>query len=122
MDIVDGVAGTVLRMRGVDFADVAMAALSAAELEASIVAETGLREAREPATRDLLDTIPILPFDAATARHYGRIVAACGYNRRKAIDRMIAATAIEHGLTLITRNAGDFVGIAELLIEDWAQA
>jgi tRNA(fMet)-specific endonuclease VapC len=34
-------------------------------------------------------------------------------------DMMIAATALAHGLTLVTHNTGEFGRIAGLQLEDW---
>lgn len=120
IDVADAVDTALERISTFDPGDFAMAALTAAELEASIVADPDLSARREQATRPLLNTLTILPFDAAIARRYGAIVAACGYNRRKAIDRMIAATALANGLTVITRNPGDFADVFDLVIEDWS--
>jgi predicted nucleic acid-binding protein len=36
-------------------------------------------------------------------------------------DLLIAATALEHGMTLATGNAADFSWIAGLTLEDWRQ-
>ena len=43
----------------------------------------------------------ILPVDAATARRWGQLSAALGND---SADLLIAATALEHGLTVVTRN------------------
>ena len=40
-------------------------------------------------------------------------------NRRKIIDRMIAATAMAADLTLITSNGDDFADIEGLKLEFW---
>ena len=47
----------------------------------------------------------ILPVDAATARRWGQLSAALGH---EGADLLIAATALEHGLTVVTRNARHF--------------
>ena len=47
----------------------------------------------------------ILPFDTATARRWGRLSASLGHD---SADLLIAATALEHGLTVVTRNIRDF--------------
>jgi predicted nucleic acid-binding protein len=55
----------------------------------------------------------ILPFDLQTARRWGALSAALG---NRSADLMIAATALEHGLTVVTRNVSDFepAGVAVL--------
>lgn len=47
----------------------------------------------------------IVPFDLRTARRWGALSAALGND---STDLMIAATALEHGLTVVTRNVSDF--------------
>ena len=47
----------------------------------------------------------ILAFDLPTARRWGRL---CGASGHEGADLLIAATAIEHGLTVVTRNVRHF--------------
>jgi predicted nucleic acid-binding protein len=68
---------------------------------------------------ELLQTMRLVPFDAAIVPIYGEIVAACGYSRRQVFDRLIAATAILHDLTLVTLNGADFADIPDLRLEVW---
>jgi predicted nucleic acid-binding protein len=61
-------------------------------------------------------TLEAIPFDAAAARAYGRVFAAVVAGGRKArakraIDLLIAATAVAAGLPLYTRNIDDFSGL-----------
>lgn len=55
----------------------------------------------------------ILPFDLQVARRWGQLSAALGND---SADLMISATALEHGLTVVTRNVSDFAptGVATL--------
>ena len=55
----------------------------------------------------------ILPLELKTARHWGLLSAAIG---NESADLIIAATALEHGLTVVTRNVSDFepTGVATL--------
>ena len=34
-------------------------------------------------------------------------------------DAQIAATALEHGLTIVTRNVGDFEGLGVVILNPW---
>jgi hypothetical protein len=60
-----------------------------------------------------------LPFDAVAARECGRLHAAVlergGKPRRRPFDLAIAATASVNGAALLTRNAGDFTLIEDLV-------
>lgn len=93
-----------------------ISAVTRAELEGGIA--KGAPERRRLLDR-MLDTIATLPFGEAEASRYGAIVASIGYVRGRMLDRMIAAHAIEAGMTLITINRRDFRDIPQLSIEIW---
>jgi predicted nucleic acid-binding protein len=61
-----------------------------------------------------------LPFDAAAARTFGQVASSLRRSGRKpaarALDALIAATAIANGLPLYTCNPDDFTGIAGLTL------
>lgn len=58
----------------------------------------------------------ILAIDAAIARLWGEISAD---RPRPVIDTLLAATAIVHNLTLVTRNTADVQGIKVSLLNPW---
>lgn len=60
----------------------------------------------------------ILPIDTAVADRWGRLVATAG-RPLPAIDSLLAATALEHDLVLITRNVKDFAGLPVELFNPW---
>jgi predicted nucleic acid-binding protein len=53
------------------------------------------------------------PVDRSVAERAGRLRRRSGL---RIADALIAATAIEHGLTLVTRNEGDFGKVSGLKI------
>lgn len=60
----------------------------------------------------------LLGIDAHTADRWGRLLASAG-RPIAAIDGLLAATALRHDLTLVTRNTKDFAGLAVRLINPW---
>ncbi len=58
----------------------------------------------------------IVPVDARVAEEWGRLNAAA---TRNTVDSLIAATARIHGLTVVTRNTGDFEGCSVPLLNPW---
>ncbi len=40
-------------------------------------------------------------------------------DRRNEVDALIAATALVHGLTVVTRNVKDFEGTAAIIVDPW---
>jgi predicted nucleic acid-binding protein len=93
--------------------------ISQVELENGVYAKSDLVDLRRRAVDLLLARIEVLPFDAQAVAVYRGIVAARGYSRRRVADRMIAATAIVHDLTLITMNGRDFGDIPGLALTIW---
>jgi len=98
--------------------EASVAAITLAELVAGVHAtrDPNERAARQDRLQRVQATLEALPFDAAAARAYGRVFAAITAGGRKvrgkrAIDLLIAATALSAGLPLYTRNVDDFSGL-----------
>ena len=58
----------------------------------------------------------VLGVDAATARLWGELSAQ---RPRPVVDTLLAATAVVHGLTLVTRNTADVLDTGVSLFDPW---
>ncbi len=99
--------------------DLFLSVISIGEIECGIARQRAVDPGFADALAAWLDRVltlygeRVVPFDLQTARRWGALSAALGND---SADLMIAATALEHGLTVITRNASDFAltGVAVL--------
>lgn len=103
-------------------AELAVSAVTLAELAAGPHAtdDPAERARRQDRLQRAEATFEPMPVDAGVARAYGRVYAAVAAAGRKgrgrrALDLLIAATALAAGLPLYTRNAADFTGLEDLL-------
>jgi predicted nucleic acid-binding protein len=102
--------------------EVAISALTLAELAAGPhatddPAERSRRQDRLQRAEAVFDP---LPFDADAARAYGRVLSAVATAGRKprgarAVDLLIAATALAENLPLFTRNPDDLRALDDLI-------
>ncbi|RRD44832.1 type II toxin-antitoxin system VapC family toxin [Comamonadaceae bacterium OH3737_COT-264] len=60
----------------------------------------------------------VLGVDAQIADRWGRLQASAG-RTLPVVDAMLAATALQHDLTLVTRNVKDFEGLGVQLVNPW---
>jgi len=102
--------------------EVAVSALTMAELAAGPHATTDPQERarRQDRLQRAEAVFDPLPFDGDAARAYGRVfaaVAAAGRKARgaRAIDLLVAATALATDLPVYTRNGKDFAALDELV-------
>ena len=92
-------------------ADLFLSVISIGEIERGIARQRVSDPAFANALAAWLDRVldlygeRVLPFDLRAARRWGALSASLGND---GADVMIAATALEHGLTVVTRNVSDF--------------
>jgi predicted nucleic acid-binding protein len=102
--------------------ELAVSALTVAELAAGPHATTDVveRAARQDRLQRVEATFDPLPFDLAAARAYGRVLAAVvaqgrSVRGRRAVDLMVAATALATGLPLYAVDAEGVRGLEGLI-------
>jgi tRNA(fMet)-specific endonuclease VapC len=108
------------RLQALHQGDAVMSVLTYAELRAGLEMQTTDTEQDEHALSLLVRRIPVLPFTASDAESFGVLRAAVRDRNRNAMDRLIAAHALNTGLTLVTNNESDFKDYPGLTVENWA--
>jgi predicted nucleic acid-binding protein len=99
--------------------DLFLSVISIGEIERGIARQRAPDPGVASALANWLDRVltlygdRVVPFDLRAARRWGTLSAILGND---SADIMIAATALEHGLTVVTRNVSDFepCGVAVL--------
>jgi predicted nucleic acid-binding protein len=91
--------------------DLFLSVISIGEIERGIARQRTADPGFSAALSEWLDRVlsiygdRIVPFDLRVLRRWGALSAALGND---SVDLMIAATALENGLTVVTRNSSDF--------------
>lgn len=97
-----------------------ISAISIGEIERGIARQRSVEPAFANALAAWLDVVlrnygeRILPLGVDIARRWGKLSAEIGNN---GIDLAIAATALEHGLVIATRNVSDFAATGAALLD-----
>ncbi len=97
-----------------DDADVALAAVTVAELLVGVEMASGRRRAlRKAFVEDLLSVIPLEPYDLEVARAHAGLLAATrsAARTRGAHDLIIAATAVVRDRIVVTEDRTGFEGL-----------
>ncbi len=103
--------------------DLFLSVITASELLHGVwrAASEAIRARRTAVVEAALDKFPILDIDLQTARVHAQIRAHLSVQGLPIgpHDLWIAATAITHGLTLVTTNEREFSRVPGLLMERW---
>ncbi len=101
--------------------DVVMSAITYAELQYGVAVAGDPAREREN-LRDLVELIPVLPFDMQAGLAYGPVRMATRERKTDHLDKLIAAQAIAADAVLVTNNIRDFAAYPALKIENWLEA
>lgn len=79
----------------------------------------GSMRGKPPSMEDLhrfASKVPVLDFDYKAAQAYATLPF-----KRGGFDRLIAAHAVSHGLTVVTDNVSHFADVPGLAVENWTE-
>ena len=115
-------SGVIAFLSAADAAGLFLSVLTLGELRRGVAVRRRIDSAAADqlgAWVDGIETIfadRVLPVDPATARRWGELSAG---RSLPVIDTLIAATAIVHGLTLVTRNIRDVESTGVPVVDPW---
>lgn len=98
--------------------DVVMSAITFAELECGVAASTNPKREHKNLA-NLVEDIPVVPFDDAACVAYGPIRMATRSIKKDALDKLIAAHAVSLNVILVTNNEKDFAKYPYVVLENW---
>lgn len=107
----------------VDAGDLYVSAITVMELELGVLAMERKDAAQGAVLRRWLETQVLpeftgrtLPIDVTVARRCARLHVP---DKRSERDALIAATALAHGMTVVTRNVADFLATGVPIVDPW---
>lgn len=105
------------------YGDVAISAITLAELQYGIECKPESREQNEKALERLLTDLVVAPFDNAAAEAYGRLRAGIPRDQRRkdALDKLIASHAVALDAVVVTNNEDDFNRYLGVNVENWTR-
>lgn len=123
-DFIKGEVGTTIRLRQTPPADIAISAITVMELRYGLILNPQRAQKVEPAIASLLSSITVLPFSTEEAEQTAQIRATLKSQGQPigAYDILIAATALQHNLLMVTANQREFGRIPGLQTENWRQS
>lgn len=108
------------RLLAVPPSEIALPAVTAYEVWVGVLGSQNATR-RQIEYERFLALVDVLPFDAVASRRAAQLRIAL---ERKGegigpLDTLIAATALVHGATLVTRNVREFARVPSLHVESW---
>ena len=98
--------------------DVVMSAITYAELEYGVAASANPKRERANLA-ELVEDIPVVPFDGSAGVAYGPIRMTTRDNKKDHLDKLIAAHALSLNVTVVTNNVKDFAKYPGVKTENW---
>jgi tRNA(fMet)-specific endonuclease VapC len=122
-DFIKGEPGTQARLKQTPPTDIAVSVITVMELRYGLLINPQRAQKVEPAISSFLASVTVLSFDNAEAEQAAQIRAVLKSQGQPigAYDVLIAATALQHNLLMITANQREFDRVPGLQTENWRQ-
>ncbi len=123
-DFIKGENGTKVRLKQTPPVDIAVSAITVIELRYGLAINLQRAQKIEPAIVSFLASVTILPFSTVEAEQSAQIRAILKAQGQPigAYDVLIAATALQHNLCMVTANQREFDRVSGLQTENWRQS
>ena len=122
-DFIKGETGTQTRLKQTPPREIAISSITMMELRYGLALNPKRAEKVEPIITSFLSSVTILPFGISEAEQTAKIRAKLKSQGQPigAYDLLIAATALQHNLIMITSNQREFERVDNLQIENWRE-
>lgn len=120
-DFARGEPAVMARLRQEAPPQLAVSVITEMEVVYGLARNPNLAPRLREATRMLLNTISILPFEREDARVAAQLRASLKSQGAPmgAYDLLLVACALRRGLKIVTHNAREFIRVGGLGLEDW---
>ena len=120
-DFIKGEPGTLTQVNNIPPHQIAVSSVTVMELYYGVALEVSRTKKILPVIEIFLQSVVILPFREEDAKKAAQLRA---YLKSKGLpigsyDILIAGTALNHQLTLVTANAKEFNRLPQLQLENW---
>lgn len=122
-DFIKGEPGTLQAMKSCQPADTSISALTMFEIDYGLALNPRRAKKIGSLISALVLSIKVLPFNETTGKYAADIRAALKQKGTPIgpYDVLIAGTALEYGLTLVTANGEEFSRVKTLKLVNWRQ-
>lgn len=122
-DFVKGEPGTQSRLKQISPADIAISSITVMEVRYGLALNPQRVQKVELAIASLLASMTVLAFNTEEAEQAAQIRAMLKSQGQPigAYDVLIAATALQHQLLMVTANQREFDRVPSLRTENWRQ-
>lgn len=123
-DFIKGEVGSQTQLKKTPPIDIAVSVITVMELRYGLQLNSQRAQKIEPIITSFLNSVTLLPFGISEAEKAAEIRAILKSQGQPigAYDVLIAATAVQHHLVMVTANQGEFDRVPGLQTENWRQS